>query len=46
MMKFKKPKFWDSEKPNFIALALLPFSYLIIFYNFLTRGKKKIGNID
>tara|TARA_B100000989_G_scaffold296227_1_gene279015 strand:- start:1074 stop:2006 length:933 start_codon:yes stop_codon:yes gene_type:complete len=44
-MKFKKPKFWDSEKPNFIALALLPFSYLIIFYNFLTRGKKKIDNI-
>ena len=44
-MKFKKPKFWDLEKPNFIALVLLPFSYLIILYNFLTRKKNKINNI-
>tara|TARA_B100000989_G_scaffold139420_1_gene103714 strand:+ start:925 stop:1857 length:933 start_codon:yes stop_codon:yes gene_type:complete len=44
-MKFKKPNFWDLEKPNFIALVLLPFSYLIILYNFLTRKKNKINNI-
>ena len=44
-MKFKKPKFWDEEKPNFIALVLLPFSYLIILYSYLTRKKNKIDNI-
>ena len=44
-MKFKKPKFWDVEKPNFIALVLLPFSYLTILYNYLTRKKNKIDNI-
>ena len=44
-MKFKKPKFWDLEKPNFIALVLLPFSYLIIFYSYLTKKKNKIDNI-
>ena len=44
-MKFKKPKFWDVEKPNFIALVLLPFSYLIILYSYLIRKKNKIDNI-
>ena len=44
-MKFKKPKFWDEEKPNFIALVLLPFSYLVILYSYLTRKKNKIDNI-
>ena len=44
-MKFKKPKFWDFKKPNFIALVLLPFSYLTIFYSYLTKKKNKIDNI-
>ena len=44
-MKFKKPKFWDLDKPNFIALVLLPFSYLITLHSYLTRKKNKIDNI-
>ena len=45
-MNFKKPKFWDYKKPNFFAYLLLPFSYLLIIYNFLTgRKKNKINNI-
>ena len=45
-MKFKKPKFWDYDKPNFLALLLWPLSiiYKIIFY--LNKKKKiKINSI-
>ncbi len=45
-MNLKKPEFWDYKKPNFFAYLLLPFSYLLIIYNFLTgRKKNKINNI-
>ncbi len=32
-MKLKKPKFWDYDKPNFLALLLWPLSiiYKVIF---------------
>ena len=45
-MKFKKPKFWDYDKPNFLALLLWPLSiiYKMIFY--LNKKKKiKINSI-
>ena len=41
-MKFKKPKFWDYKKPNFIAYLLLPLTLPIILNNFLLTKKKKI----
>ena len=45
-MKFKKPNFWDYKKPHFFAYLLLPLSYLVMIYNFLTSIKKnKIDNI-
>ena len=44
-MKFKKPNFWDYKKPHFFAYLLLPLSYLVMIYNFLTSKKKKIDNI-
>ena len=56
-MKFKKPKFWDDNKKSFLAILLLPFSflYLIIFWllKFLTFSKNNkfeipiicVGNI-
>ena len=34
-MKLKKPKFWDYKKPNVIAYLLLPFSFVLITFNFL-----------
>ena len=39
-MIFKKPKFWDYKKPNFIAYLLLPFSYIVHIYNKLNLSKK------
>ena len=36
-MRFKKPKFWDLKKPNYISLILLPFTMLIILNNFLLK---------
>ena len=39
-MIFKKPKFWDYKKPNFIAYLLLPFSYIVHIYNNLNLKKK------
>ncbi len=33
-MKFKKPKFWDYEKPNFISYFLLPLSFILIVLNY------------
>ena len=44
-MNFKKPKFWDYKKPGFISLLLLPFSFLILIYNFFTAKKNKINGI-
>ena len=40
-MKFKKPKFWDLRKPNFISLFLLPLTIPIIINNFLLNKKPK-----
>ena len=33
-MKFKKPKFWDYEKPNFFSYFLLPISFLLLILNY------------
>ena len=33
-MKFKKPKFWDYEKPNFFSYFLLPISFLLLIFNY------------
>ena len=41
-MKFKKPNFWDYEKPNFVAYLLLPFVYLINLINFFNKKEKII----
>ena len=34
-MKFKKPKFWDYKKPNFLAYLLLPLTIPIFLKNLL-----------
>ena len=39
-MKLKKPKFWDYPKPSFLALLLLPFSFLFKLINFFKRKNK------
>tara|TARA_B100000902_G_scaffold216088_1_gene205493 strand:- start:3141 stop:4082 length:942 start_codon:yes stop_codon:yes gene_type:complete len=53
-MKFKKPKFWDFNKPSFISYLLVIFTVPVIINNFLLslKNKKKcqlkticIGNI-
>ena len=54
-MNFKKPKFWDLNKPNIFSYFLFPFKIFIRLNNFLlnyfTKKKKKkikticIGNI-
>ena len=46
-MKFKKPKFWDLKKPNFISILLLPFTLPVQLNNFFLKNKasKKIENI-
>ena len=41
LMKFRKPKFWDLTKPNLISYLLIPFSFPIIFRNFLFQFYKK-----
>ena len=41
-MKFKKPKFWDYKKPNFLSYILLPFTFPLIINNFLLGLKKEI----
>ena len=38
-MIFKKPKFWDLKKPNFISLILLPFTLPILLSNFILKFK-------
>ncbi len=40
-MNFKKPKFWDLQKPNVLSLILLPFTIIIKINNFLLNLKKK-----
>ncbi len=40
-MKFKKPKFWDLSKPNFISYFLIPFTLPIVLRNFLFQFLKK-----
>jgi len=46
-MKFKKPKFWDFKKPNFISYLLLPFTLFFEINNFLLKfkSKKKINKL-
>ena len=39
-MIFKKPKFWDLKKPNFISYFLLPLTFPIKINNFLLNLKK------
>ena len=40
-MQFKKPKFWNLSKPNFISLFLLPLTIPVIINNFLLNKKPK-----
>ena len=46
-MKFKKPKFWDHEKPNFFSYFLLPISFLLLIFNYFrtvtVRRTKKLS---
>ena len=46
-MKFKKPKFWDYKKPNFIAYLLTPLNLIIGINNIILniKPKKKYQNI-
>ena len=47
-MKFKKPKFWDYEKPNISAYLLWPISVIIKLVNYLKakiKKKKKYSSI-
>ena len=43
-MKFKKPKFWDLKKPNFISYFLLPFTLPLILNNFFLKIKPNKKN--
>ena len=40
-MKFKKPKFWDLKRPNFISNILFPLTIFTTLNNFLTSTKNK-----
>jgi tetraacyldisaccharide 4'-kinase len=46
-MKFKKPKFWDLERPNLISYLLKVFTLPIIINNLLLnlKSKKKIDRV-
>ena len=45
-MKLKKPKFWDYDKPNFLALLLWPLSIIYkVFFNLNNKKKIKINSI-
>ena len=45
-MKFKKPKFWDYDKPNFLALSLWPLSIIYkVIFNLNKKKKIKINSI-
>ena len=43
-MKFKKPKFWDLNKPNLISYLLMIFTIPIIINNFFLNLKTKKKN--
>ncbi len=34
-MKFKKPKFWDYNKPNILSYLFFPISLLYFLYHFI-----------
>ena len=34
-MNFKKPEFWDFDKPNLISFLLFPFTIIVRINNFL-----------
>ena len=45
-MKLKKPKFWDYDKPNFLALLLWPLSIIYkVIFNLSNKKKIKINSI-
>ena len=45
-MKLKKPKFWDYNKPNFLALLLWPLSIIYkVIFNLSNKKKIKINSI-
>ena len=47
-MKFKKPKFWDYNKPNILSYLFLPVSLLLTIlksFKNLTTKKKKYSKI-
>ena len=39
-MKFKKPKFWDYQRPNLLSFILLPLTFPLILNNFFLNKKK------
>ena len=39
-MKFKKPKFWDYQRPNLLSYILLPLTFPLILNNFFLNNKK------
>ena len=39
-MNFKKPNFWDLDKPNLLSYLLIPFTLLIQLNNFLLNFSK------
>ena len=43
-MNFKKPKFWDKKKPNFISYLLFPLTLFISISNLFLRFKSKKKN--
>ena len=43
-MKFKKPKFWDYKKPNFLSYLLLPLTLPLIINNFILGFKNKTSH--
>jgi len=40
-MQLKKPKFWDTKKPNFLSYFLLPLTLPIIINNFFLKFPKR-----
>ena len=43
-MNFKKPKFWDFDKPSLLSYLLLPFTFPIRVNNLLLNSKLKKKN--
>jgi len=39
-MKYKKPKFWDYQRPNLLSYILLPLTFPLILNNFFLNKKK------